>query len=61
LEESNLIAALIYDRTKNKAFKELVHLYKECLYWHIRKFVKIHEDADDNLQNTFMKNYNNIF
>jgi len=60
LEESNLIAALKSDSTKNSAFKKLVHIYKERLYWHIRKFVKIHEDADDILQNTFMKIYNNI-
>ncbi|RLD80127.1 MAG: RNA polymerase subunit sigma-70 [Bacteroidetes bacterium] len=35
-------------------------LYKERLYWHIRKIVLIHDDADDVLQNTFLKIFNNI-
>ncbi|NND51263.1 MAG: RNA polymerase sigma factor [Flavobacteriaceae bacterium] len=35
-------------------------LYKERLYWHIRKIVYSHDDADDVLQNTFIKVYKNI-
>ena len=35
-------------------------LYKERLYWHIRKIVISHDDADDVLQNTFIKVYRNI-
>ncbi|MBJ2175469.1 RNA polymerase sigma factor [Aureibaculum sp. A20] len=35
-------------------------LYKERLYWHIRKIVISHDDADDVLQNTFIKVYKNI-
>jgi len=35
-------------------------LYKERLYWHIRKIVKSHDDADDVLQNTFIKVYRSI-
>jgi RNA polymerase sigma factor (sigma-70 family) len=35
-------------------------LYKERLYWHIRNIVKSHDDADDVLQNTFIKVYSNI-
>lgn len=46
--------------TKEKAFKELIKLYKERLYWHIRKIVISHEDADDVLQNTFIKVFKNI-
>src|SRR5690554_3747046 len=34
--------------------------YKERLYWHIRKMVLNHDDADDVLQNTFIKVYKNI-
>lgn len=37
------------------AFNQLVHKYQERLYWHIRKIVVRHEDADDVLQNTFIK------
>lgn len=34
--------------------------YKERLYWHIRNIVKSHDDADDVLQNTFIKIYRYI-
>ncbi|RXP53478.1 RNA polymerase sigma factor [Lutibacter sp. HS1-25] len=35
-------------------------LYKKRLYWHIRKIVLSHDDADDVLQNTFIKVFKNI-
>lgn len=44
----------------DSAFKELLTLYKERLYWHIRKIVVSHDDTDDVLQNTFIKVYKNI-
>ncbi len=34
--------------------------YRERLYWHIRRIVLVHEDADDVLQNTFIKIYRGI-
>jgi len=37
-----------------------VELYKERLYWHIRKIVISHDDSDDVLQNTFIKIVRNI-
>lgn len=46
--------------TFEEGFKMLVNLYKEKLYWHIRRFVNIHEDADEVLQNTFIKVFKNI-
>ena len=41
--------------TKEKAFTQIVDRYKEKLYWHIRRLVIVHDDADDVLQNTFIK------
>lgn len=35
-------------------------MYKERLYWHIRKILISHEDTDDVLQNTFIKVYRSI-
>jgi len=32
----------------------LVETYSSKLYWHIRRLVILHEDADDALQNTFI-------
>lgn len=46
--------------TKEIAFRHLVSTYKERLYWHIRKIVLNHDDADDVLQNTFIKIWNGI-
>ncbi|MGB3775201.1 MAG: RNA polymerase sigma factor [Leeuwenhoekiella sp.] len=41
-------------------FDNLVKDYKERLYWHIRRMVVSHDDADDVLQNTFIKVYKNL-
>ncbi|MCK5821689.1 MAG: sigma-70 family RNA polymerase sigma factor [Bacteroidales bacterium] len=40
---------------EEKAFTELLQVYQERLYWHIRRMVTNHDDADDVLQNTFVK------
>ncbi len=45
---------------KEQAFRQLIALYKERLYWHIRNIVKSHDDADDVLQNTFIKIFKGI-
>lgn len=45
---------------KNYAFNIIIHRYQERLYWHIRKIVIDHNDADDILQNTFIKVWDNL-
>lgn len=60
LSEQELISKLKSADAKQEAFRELLKQYKERLYWHIRKIVLNHDDADDVLQNTFIKIYNNI-
>lgn len=60
MTEQVLIKKLKNPKTLNSAFKELVSIYKERLYWHIRKIVINHDDADDVLQNTFVKVFKNI-
>ena len=60
LEESVLIEQLKNPQTQDIAFRQLMTQYKERLYWHIRKIVISHDDADDVLQNTFIKVYRNI-
>ena len=59
-DEIALIERLKDPNKKDSSFSELVSRYKERLYWHIRKIVLIHDDADDVLQNTFIKIFNNI-
>ncbi|WP_104734111.1 RNA polymerase sigma factor [Hanstruepera ponticola] len=60
MEEVKLINDLKSKDKRDCAFNELVSLYKERLYWHIRNIVKSHDDADDVLQNTFIKIFKNI-
>jgi len=46
---------LIKEQNYSVAFNLIVEEYKERLYWHIRKMVLSHDDADDILQNSFIK------
>lgn len=41
--------------SQRKAFENIVRQYNEQLYWKIRRIVLDHEDANDVLQNTFLK------
>ena len=41
--------------TQRKAFEMIVRQYSEMLYWKIRNIVQDHDDANDVLQNTFLK------
>ena len=45
---------------REEGFRLLVNVYKKRLYWHIRGLVLLHDDADDVLQNTFIKVFRNI-
>jgi len=44
----------------NKGFDLLVHKYQQRVYWHVRRMVMSHEDADDLVQNIFVKIFHNI-
>lgn len=55
------IVMLLRDPERQKdAFSRIVSMYSEKLYWQIRKMVLNHEDANDLLQNTFLKAWTNI-
>lgn len=58
--EDEFIAQLSNPKTKERAFAKLLDLYQERLYWQIRKIVGTHQDADDVLQNTFLRVYKSI-
>lgn len=58
--EENLVLRLKDPESRNDAFRELLEQYQERLYWQCRNIVKNHEDADDVLQNTFVKIFRNI-
>ena len=57
--EQAIEADLAKGATK-QAFRAIVDLYSERLYWHIRTLVDQHEPADDVLQNTFIKVWQNL-
>ncbi|SDK44662.1 RNA polymerase sigma factor [Flavobacterium noncentrifugens] len=54
-EESVFIKQLLDPKTQNDAFQKLLFIYQKPLYHHIRNIVLNHDDADDVLQNTFIK------
>lgn len=54
-DEDILIQKLRNPKTRRETFSELVKAYSEPLYWHIRRIVLSHDDANDLLQNTFVK------
>lgn len=53
--DRNLIKSLKHPATREAAFRQLVSQYQKPLYGHIRRMVGSHADADDVLQNTFVK------
>ncbi|GAA3644076.1 RNA polymerase sigma factor [Flavivirga jejuensis] len=60
IDESIFLNELTSNKHKEKAFSKLLDLYQERLYWHIRKLVITHENANDVLQNTFLRIYKSL-
>lgn len=58
--EADLINDLKNEKKRDMAFSQLIDLYQERIYWHIRKIVVTHDNASDVLQNTFIRVYNGI-
>jgi RNA polymerase sigma factor (sigma-70 family) len=46
--------------TKDRGFTAIIKKYQEKLYWHIRRIVVSHEDANDVLQNVFIRVWNGL-
>lgn len=60
IDEKQLVKDLQDPKTAHTAFDTLMRLYGEQVYWQIRKMVVNHEDANDLLQNSFLKAWNNL-
>lgn len=60
IEDISLVTLFSDEQTREKAFTLLVRKYQERLYWHIRRMVVTHEDANDILQNVFIKVWKNL-
>lgn len=60
MQESSVIKKFKEPKTKEVAFREIVSNYQERIYWHVRKIVISHDDADDVTQEAFIKIYRGL-
>ncbi|CAN5397737.1 RNA polymerase sigma factor [soil metagenome] len=60
MEDQDLLEKFYQQDTKHYAFNLLVRKYQQKVYWHIRKMVIDHDDADDLVQDVFIKVWNNL-
>jgi RNA polymerase sigma factor (sigma-70 family) len=58
--DSELLIQFRDPATKEKAYTSIIRKYQEKLYWHIRRMVVDHEDANDVLQNVFIRVWNGL-
>lgn len=55
IQDSEILDLFKADKTKNEAFNLLMRKYQQRIYWHVRRLVLNHEDADDIVQDVFVK------
>src|SRR5438034_11455622 len=60
MQDSELLIQFRDPATKEKAYTAIIRKYQERLYWHIRRMVVEHEDANDVLQNVFIRVWNGL-
>jgi RNA polymerase sigma-70 factor (ECF subfamily) len=58
LDDKELLHLFRQPDTREKAFTGIIKKYQEKLYWHIRRMVIDHDDANDVVQNMFIKVWN---
>src|SRR5437762_4774688 len=58
--DAELLVEFRNPATKEKAFTTMIKKYQEKLYWHVRRMVIEHEDANDVLQNVFIRVWNGL-
>jgi RNA polymerase sigma-70 factor (ECF subfamily) len=54
-EDAELLEKFAQEATRHYAFNLIIRKYQERLYWHVRKLVVDHDDANDLLQDIFVK------
>lgn len=59
-DDSELLRQFRNPATKEQAFTTIIKKYQERLYWHIRRIVVDHDDANDVLQNVFIRVWNGL-
>lgn len=58
LSDKNILDTI--GRDSEAGFRMLLKDYKEAVYWHIRRITVAHQDAEDALQETFIRVFKNI-
>jgi RNA polymerase sigma factor (sigma-70 family) len=58
--DSQLLEQFRKPQTREKAYTLLIKKYQEKIYWHIRRMVVEHEDANDVLQNVLIRVWNGL-
>ena len=60
VEDEEILAKFSDEGTRNEAFNLLITKYQEKIYWHVRRLVIDHDDADDLVQEVFIKVWKNL-
>jgi RNA polymerase sigma-70 factor (ECF subfamily) len=60
VEDEEILSKFREDTTRNEAFNLLLKKYQQKIYWHIRRMVINHDDADDLVQDVFIKIWKNL-
>jgi len=60
LDDKELLLQFRDETTRERAYTSIIKKYQEKLYWHIRRMVVDHDDANDVLQNMFIKVWKNL-
>ena len=60
IDEKELVKQLQDEKTASRAFETLLKTYTEPVYWQIRRMVLNHDDANDIVQNVFIKAWTNL-
>jgi RNA polymerase sigma-70 factor (ECF subfamily) len=60
VDDAEILAKFQDEKTRNAAFNMLLHKYQQKIYWHIRRMVIDHDDADDITQDVFVKVWKNL-
>ena len=55
MEDADILLKFQDPASRNLAFNQLVRKYQQKVYWHVRKMVVDHDDADDLTQDVFVK------
>ena len=60
MDDKELLVKLKDPETRNYGFNLMVRKYQKKIYWHVRKMVIDHDDADDLVQEVFVKVWKNM-